>query len=88
MRFFLLGGKVCNSFIKQYFNCSSVATMSTTLSRQHSVYVTRNVPESGIQLLTSAGLKVTQNISQVDALFCLLTDKVDSELLDAAGIYS
>lgn len=73
--------------------------MSTTLSRQHSVYVTRNVPESGIQLLTSAGLKVTQwkhdaavpreelltNISQVDALFCLLTDKVDSELLDAAG---
>lgn len=63
------------------------------------VYVTRNVPHSGIKLLKDAGMSVTQwqsddavpraellkNVEGKDALFCLLTEKIDAELLDVAG---
>lgn len=62
------------------------------------VFITRNVPESGPALL-KAHCDVTQwesddpiprgqllkSVQGVNALFCLLTDKIDRELLDAAG---
>jgi len=63
------------------------------------VFVTRKIPESGIELLKKAGLEVTvsdfdgvlpreqllEKVKGVDAILSLLTDKVDGELLDAAG---
>lgn len=61
--------------------------------------MTRNVPTSGVDRLKAAGLAVSQwqsddaiprdelltQVKGKDALFCLLTEKVDAELLDAAG---
>ena len=63
------------------------------------VYVTRRIPQSGLELL-AARCEVTQwdsddpvpldqlvrNVKGVDALFCLLTDAINKEVLDAAGI--
>ena len=62
------------------------------------VYVTRNVPPKGMELLSDC-CDVTQwesdepvpreellkQVQGVDALFCLLTERIDDELLDAAG---
>ena len=63
------------------------------------VYVTRLVPSPGVEALKEAGCLVTQwesdapvgraellaGVRGVDALFCLLTDKIDDEVLDSAG---
>ncbi len=63
------------------------------------VFVTRKIPESGIELLKKAGLEVTvsdfdgvlpreqllEKVKGADAILSLLTDKIDNELLDAAG---
>ncbi len=63
------------------------------------VFVTRKIPESGIELLKKAGLEVSvsdfdgvlpreqllEKVKGVDAILSLLTDKIDNELLDAAG---
>lgn len=69
-------------------------------SGYRNVYVTRNIPNPGLDILNSAGMSVNQwkhddvvpreellhNVPGSHALFCLLTDKVDAKLLDAAGI--
>ncbi|KAL4221269.1 hypothetical protein ACF0H5_019532 [Mactra antiquata] len=66
---------------------------------QRKVYVTRRVPEPGIQILKAAGCELTfwdsdeaiskdeliKGINGVDALFCMLTDCIDDEVLEAAG---
>ncbi|MBU4142425.1 D-glycerate dehydrogenase [Patescibacteria group bacterium] len=63
------------------------------------VFVTRKIPESGIELLKKAGLEVEVSdfdgvlpreqllakVKGVDAILSLLTDKMDGELMDAAG---
>ncbi|ESN98310.1 hypothetical protein HELRODRAFT_187296 [Helobdella robusta] len=63
------------------------------------VYITRKVPSSGINHLIKAGVKVKQwdseeviprdvlleQVKGVDALFCLLTEKIDEEVIEAAG---
>src|SRR3989344_1592109 len=63
------------------------------------VFVTRHIPENGIKLLKEAGYEVkigskTRNLSikeiakqgkGADALLCLLTDKIDGNVLDALG---
>ncbi|KAK7495276.1 hypothetical protein BaRGS_00013458 [Batillaria attramentaria] len=69
-----------------------------SVSTKPKVFITRRVPESGPKLLTSA-CQVSQwdkddpipraellaGVRGVDALFCLLTEKIDAEVLDAAG---
>lgn len=63
------------------------------------VFVTRQIPEAGIKMLREKGFEVEvsdvdgviprevllQKVKGIDALLPLLTDKVDAELLDAAG---
>ena len=70
--------------------------MSTV--KKPKIYVTRRVPERGVALLSEC-CEVTQwnrddpvpreeilsNVPGVDGLFCLLTDKIDAAVLDAAG---
>lgn len=72
-------------------------SVSSSMDRPK-VFVTRRVPEDGINLLRKF-CEVTQwdsddaiprselikGIKDVDGLFCLLTDKVDEEVLDSAG---
>ncbi|XP_071087463.1 glyoxylate reductase/hydroxypyruvate reductase-like [Haliotis cracherodii] len=81
-------------------NTRSGGTLSryiTTMSRPK-VYITRRVPEVGPRLLAES-CNVTQwnkddpvpraellkEVVGKDALFCLLTEKIDDEVLDAAG---
>ncbi|KAK7097407.1 hypothetical protein V1264_004393 [Littorina saxatilis] len=68
------------------------------MSTKPKVFITRRVPESGPTLLKTQ-CEVAQwnkddpiprnellsSVKGVDALFCLLTEKIDGELLDAAG---
>jgi glyoxylate reductase len=63
-----------------------------------SVFVTRALPDPGVGPLTDAGLEVTYReldsapdrgellagAAEADALLCMLTERVDAELLDAA----
>ena len=63
------------------------------------VFITRRVPVEGVEMLRSAGCEVTQRerdsvisrdelvegVQGCHALFCLLTDRVDKYVLDAAG---
>ena len=65
------------------------------------IFVTRNIPDQGIKMLQGKGYKVTVSphdrvlvkdellsflkADRYDAVLCLLTDKIDSDLFDAAG---
>ena len=63
------------------------------------VFVTRQIPEAGIKLLRDKGFEVEvsevdgvlpreqllQKVKGADAILSLLTDKIDAELMDAAG---
>lgn len=65
------------------------------------IFITRRIPERGIELLTSHGYRVKVSSKNrvltkeelipalkgknYDAVLCLLTDKIDSEVMDAAG---
>jgi hypothetical protein len=74
----------------------NIRTMSSTAKPK--VFVTRNVPASGLSLLKEScevtqwtkddpipRSQLLQGVKGVDALFCLLTDKIDTEVLEAAG---
>ena len=63
------------------------------------VFVTRRVPLSGINLLKQKcnvsqwdkeeqipRTELLRGVQGVDALFCLLTEKIDKEVLEAAGL--
>ena len=66
---------------------------------KYKVVVTRKIPEAGIQLLKKAGFDVKVSpydrvltreelkkfVKGADAILSLLTDKIDGEILDAAG---
>lgn len=61
------------------------------------IFVTRKIPQAGLDLLKDYDLKVSpydrvltkeellENVKDIDALLCLLTDKIDKEIMDAAG---
>ncbi len=63
------------------------------------VYVTRMICDNGIKMLKDQGYDVKinpldrvltrkellKNVKGIDALLCLLTDKIDGEIMDAAG---
>jgi len=68
------------------------------MEKNFEVLITRKIPEIGIDLLKAAGYKVTVNendqplprvellesIEKFDALVCMLSDKIDKEVLDRA----
>lgn len=101
----LLGKSFTSAIKRTTLSSYSITTIRTNhtvlkLSKMN-VYVSRNVPVSGLERLQAAGLNVAQwkhndvvprdellsNVKDSDGLFCLLTDQVDSELLNAAGEY-
>uniref|UniRef100_A0A4W5JW27 Glyoxylate reductase/hydroxypyruvate reductase b n=1 Tax=Hucho hucho TaxID=62062 RepID=A0A4W5JW27_9TELE len=65
------------------------------------VYITRQIPPEGLKILSESGQvqfdlwdsddvpvprkELLQKVKGVDALLCVLTEKIDAELLDAAG---
>lgn len=67
------------------------------MTRSFHTYVTREIPAVGLNLLTSAGSVETwqgdtppprdellARVAESDALLCLLSDRIDAEVLDAA----
>jgi len=84
---------------RQRMISSAAAEEWTATGRK--VFVTRRVPREGVDLLKSAGCVVTQwdsdaaiprdelmkGVRGCDALFCLLTERVDKQVLDAAGSF-
>jgi glyoxylate reductase len=68
------------------------------IAHKNKVYITRKIPEPGPSILKkyfqtnmNSGVdvlgreKLFENIRGVDALICMLGDKIDSEVMDAAG---
>jgi glyoxylate reductase len=68
------------------------------ISSGHRVYVTRKIPEPGpsilkryFQMKMNPGVDIInrenlfENVKDVDALMCMLGDKIDSKVMDAAG---
>ena len=71
-----------------------------TVPKGSKVYVTRRVPQAGVDLLRSAGCLLSQwesdapvprdqlrnGVRGCNALFCLLTDRIDKDIIDSAGL--
>ncbi|XP_020497558.1 glyoxylate reductase/hydroxypyruvate reductase b [Labrus bergylta] len=71
------------------------------MSTMKRVYVTRQIPPDGLKILRESGQvqfelwnsdddtvprkELLQKVKGVDGLLCMLTEKIDAELLDAAG---
>ncbi len=86
---------------KWYTTVRVVHSITRNMSDKPKVYVTRRVPSRGIELL-KPHCTITQwdddsvvprdiliqNVARVDALFCLLTDKIDDEVLNAGIVLS
>lgn len=87
------------SFLQTRTQLTGQCTLITrNMSGRPQVYVTRRVPEAGLEILRQR-CDITQwssddpvprdqlikNVYGKDALFCLLTDRIDKEVLDAAG---
>jgi len=96
----------CSSVLRERVSCvcasrrrMSMAAVEEWKAAGRRVFVTRRVPQEGVDMLKSAGCVVTQwesdspiprhelvkGIQGCDALFCLLTDRIDKDVLDAAG---
>ncbi|KAG5286869.1 hypothetical protein AALO_G00019660 [Alosa alosa] len=78
----------------------TISTMHRAQSTLPRVYVTRSMPPDGLDILRKSGqvqfdmwdsddpvprAELLKKVKGVDALFCVLTEKIDAELLDAAG---
>ncbi|XP_029915909.1 glyoxylate reductase/hydroxypyruvate reductase isoform X1 [Myripristis murdjan] len=77
------------------------STMQKEMSTLPRVYVTRQIPPEGLKILRESGQvqfelwdsddvpvprkELLQKVKGVDALLCVLTEKIDKEVLDAAG---
>ncbi|XP_077381170.1 glyoxylate reductase/hydroxypyruvate reductase [Festucalex cinctus] len=78
-----------------------VGFLQRDMSTLPRVYVTRQIPPEGLRILHESGQvqfelwdsddvpvprkELLQKVKGVDALLCVLTEKIDAELLDAAG---
>lgn len=89
----------CSVAVSLGASVSAAMSTSQAAAQQWKVFVTRRVPPTGIDLLKSGGCVVSQwnsdapvprdelikGVGGCDALFCLLTDRIDKEVLNAAG---
>ncbi|XP_017264900.1 glyoxylate reductase/hydroxypyruvate reductase b [Kryptolebias marmoratus] len=79
----------------------ATAKMQREMSTLQRVYVTRQIPPEGLKILQESGQvqfelwdsddvpvprkELLQKVKGADGLLCVLTEKIDAELLDAAG---
>ena len=77
---------------------TATATATATGTDRPLVFVTRNIPSRGVDVLAEACKVETwahddpvprdvliKRVAGIDGLLCLLTDKIDAEILTAAG---
>jgi len=88
-----------SSTIIRSFQFSKTMSSSPVSGAKPVVYVTRNIPPDGMRILENEDLELRQwksddpvpreeliaNLKEADGLFCLLTDKIDEELLEKAN---
>ncbi|NP_001165338.1 glyoxylate reductase/hydroxypyruvate reductase-like protein [Xenopus laevis] len=80
--------------------CCRLQAMNTAGRNLPKVYITRRIPPDGLKALQQAGSceiqqwdsddpvprsELLKKVSGIHALYCLLTEKIDKEVLDAAG---
>lgn len=84
-----------------FLKSSSIQILQKEMSTLQRVYVTRQIPPDGLKILRESGqvqfelwdsddvpvprADLLQKVKGVDGLLCVLTEKIDAELLDAAG---
>ncbi|KAK7929425.1 hypothetical protein WMY93_005820 [Mugilogobius chulae] len=84
-----------------HLNLSPTQILQKKMSTLQRVYVTRQIPPDGLKILRESGqvqfelwdsddvpiprTELVQKVKGVDGLLCVLTEKIDAELLDAAG---
>lgn len=82
-------------------NSNSTEFLQKKMSTLQRVYVTRQIPPDGLKILRESGqvqielwdsddvpvprTDLLRKVKGVDGLLCVLTEKIDAELLDAAG---
>ena len=91
---------VARSFLIHKFNKVPVFYMvDLKISKMAKIFVTRKIPGEHIEKLKTAGYEVdisdfdrpltqeelVEKVKGIDALLCLLTDRIDGDLMDAAG---
>uniref|UniRef100_F6RRF5 Glyoxylate reductase/hydroxypyruvate reductase n=1 Tax=Xenopus tropicalis TaxID=8364 RepID=F6RRF5_XENTR len=88
------------TLVAQLNTCCRLQAMKTAGKNLPKVYITRRIPPDGLKALQQAGSceieqwdsddpvprsELLKKVSGIHALYCLLTEKIDKEVLDAAG---
>lgn len=91
--------RLCRGFVSRRVVNSTLARNMAS-ERRHKILVTRRVPQAALEILKDSKScdldhwdsddpiprgELLNRVSGVDGLYCLLTEKIDAELLDAAG---
>ncbi|XP_061101308.1 glyoxylate reductase/hydroxypyruvate reductase b isoform X2 [Conger conger] len=86
--------------VSPLYTSSPVISTQRAMSTLPRVYVTRRIPPEGLKILNESGQvqyelwdsddpvprqELLNKVKGVDGLVCVLTEKIDAELLDAAG---
>ncbi|XP_064423166.1 glyoxylate reductase/hydroxypyruvate reductase-like [Latimeria chalumnae] len=93
--------RAVNQVLLSEFNTwSKLEAMKKVQQHLPKIYVTRKIPADGMKILNQSGLckieqwdsddpvprsELLKKVVGLDGLYCLLTEKIDAELLDAAG---
>ncbi|XP_078366111.1 glyoxylate reductase/hydroxypyruvate reductase-like [Oculina patagonica] len=91
--------RLCRGFVGRQL-VKPIVARNMASAQKHKVLVTRNVPQAAIEIIKSSQScdldywdsedpiprdELLKRVAGLDGLYCLLTEKIDSELLDAAG---
>ncbi|XP_063311398.1 glyoxylate reductase/hydroxypyruvate reductase-like [Pelobates fuscus] len=87
-------------FVAEFNTCCKLQAMKAAGKHLPKVYITRRIPPDGLTILKQSGSceieqwdsddpvprsELLKKVSGIQGLYCLLTEKIDKELLDAAG---
>ncbi|XP_043915637.1 glyoxylate reductase/hydroxypyruvate reductase-like [Protopterus annectens] len=88
-------------WVSEFRTWSKAEAMKKAAQKQlPKVYITRQIPPEGMKIITQSGMcsieqwdsdnpvpraELLKKVAGIQGLLCLLTEKIDSELLDAAG---
>ncbi|KAM8961111.1 glyoxylate reductase/hydroxypyruvate reductase-like isoform 1-T1 [Pelodytes ibericus] len=91
---------LCKPLLAELTTCCKLQAMKASGKHLPKVYVTRRIPPDGITILKQSGSceleqwdsddpiprsELLKKVVGIQGLYCLLTEKIDKEVLDAAG---
>ena len=91
--------KHSNRLLNRVFETVKISGLRMSSSEsKFKVFVTRPIPDEAVSLLKANNIELTINnkyglakdqllnsVTNIDALFCTLNDKIDKDVIDAAG---